>query len=154
MSTISIQIACSSKDIPSSALLRKWAKHVLSAQQADGKEITIRLVDSVEIQQLNATYRHKDKPTNVLSFPMDAPPGVQAPILGDIILCADVISQEAEAQGKPATAHWAHMIVHGILHLLGFDHIEDKDAIIMESREVALLQSLGFPDPYGEHKTV
>jgi probable rRNA maturation factor len=152
VSKIAIQVASQDKDIPSSAVLRKWTKLVLLDQKADDKELTLRIVDKAEIQELNKTYRHKDKPTNVLSFPMDSPPGVQIPILGDIILCSTVIKEEAQAQDKSLTAHWAHMVVHGTLHLLGFDHIKQQDAMLMEKLEIALLHQLGFPDPYGDNR--
>jgi probable rRNA maturation factor len=152
VSKIAIQVASQDQDIPSSAVLRKWTKLVLLDQKADDKELTLRIVDKAEIQKLNKTYRHKDKPTNVLSFPMDSPPGVQIPILGDIILCSTVIKEEAQAQDKSLTAHWAHMVVHGTLHLLGFDHINEQDAMLMEKLEIALLHQLGFPDPYGDNR--
>lgn len=150
MSQISIQIACQSKDHPTRTQIRQWAKQTLDIQKMSDKQLTIRLVNKTESQQLNSTYRHKDKPTNVLSFPMDAPPGVQIPILGDIILCGDVINNEAMTQGKSFEAHWAHMVVHGILHLLGYDHIDDTEAEIMERQEIAILHKLGFADPYGD----
>ncbi|MDO8954752.1 MAG: rRNA maturation RNase YbeY [Gammaproteobacteria bacterium] len=154
MTKITIQIASEAHAHPSSAQLRKWAKLVLQAEKADDKQITFRVADADEVQHLNLTYRHKDKPTNVLSFPMDAPPGVQFPMLGDIILCSEVINHEAKTQGKSTEAHWAHMVVHGILHLLGFDHIEDQDAELMEAREIMLLNQLGFSDPYGDNKAL
>jgi probable rRNA maturation factor len=150
VSRITIQVASSDKNTPSSTQIRKWAKHVLVNQNAEDRELSIRVVDEAESHSLNHSYRHKDKPTNVLSFPMDAPPGVALPILGDIVLCAQVINAEAKAQGKTQQAHWAHMVTHGILHLLGFDHIEEQDAMLMEQREIELLQELGFANPYGE----
>lgn len=150
MSPIDVQVACETKAHPSSSQLRKWASHTLEMQQCKDYSLSIRLVDKAESQDLNSRYRQKDKPTNVLSFPLDAPPGVQIPMLGDIILCSDVINEEAKAQEKPADAHWAHMVVHGILHLLGFDHIHDSDALIMEQREIEILDSLRFADPYGD----
>jgi probable rRNA maturation factor len=154
MTKIDIQIACTQFEIPSVSNLRKWAKFVLATEQASDKELSMRIVSSQEIQTLNATYRHKDKPTNVLSFPMDSPPGLDLPLLGDIILCAEVIQHEAQSQHKTLTAHFAHMVVHGILHLLGYDHIDDNDARIMETREIELLAKLGYPDPYGDDRTI
>jgi len=154
MSKITVQIACNTEPHPSAPQLRAWARHVLRSEQALDKHVTLRIADALEVQHLNATYRSKDKPTNVLSFPMDAPPGVNFPLLGDIILCSEIINQEALAQAKPNQAHWAHMVVHGILHLLGYDHIEDEEANLMESREIFLLNQLGFADPYGDSKTI
>ena len=113
-------------------------------------ELTIRLVTPDESQQLNAEYRGKDKPTNVLSFPFEAPPQVPIPLLGDLIVCVDVVEQEAAEQGKTTTAHWAHMIVHGCLHLLGYDHIKDDEAEIMEGLEREIMAQLGFSDPYSD----
>ncbi|MGL5337628.1 MAG: rRNA maturation RNase YbeY, partial [Aeromonas veronii] len=93
-------------------------------------------------------YRGKDKPTNVLSFPFEAPPGLELPLLGDLVICRQVVEREAEEQGKPLMAHWAHMVVHGSLHLLGYDHIEDEEAEEMEALERDIMQELGFADPY------
>lgn len=135
--------------IPSTAKLKQWAKQALQAKLSDA-ELTIRIVDKAEIQTLNSTYRHKDKPTNVLSFPFETPPDVdiETPILGDIVICAEVILEEARDQKKTLEAHWAHMIVHGILHLLGYDHENDADATIMENEEIEILKKLGFSNPY------
>lgn len=111
-------------------------------------EVTIRIVDEQESHQLNFDYRGKDKPTNVLSFPFESPPGMELDLLGDLIICRQVVEAEAPEQNKPVTAHWAHMIVHGSLHLLGYDHIEDDEAEEMESLETEIMQSMGFEDPY------
>ncbi|MCB1757554.1 MAG: rRNA maturation RNase YbeY, partial [Gammaproteobacteria bacterium] len=105
-------------------------------------------VDEQEIQSLNATYRDKNQVTNVLSFPADYPPEISLPYLGDILICAAVVNTEAVEQGKPAEAHWAHMVIHGVLHLRGYDHIEEEDAERMERLETELLGELGFSDPY------
>ena len=110
--------------------------------------MTVRIVDETESQQLNFDYREKDKPTNVLSFPFQCPPGIELPLLGDLVICAGVVAQEATEQNKSLDAHWAHMVVHGSLHLLGFDHINDDDAAQMEAEEVTILQQLGFTNPY------
>ena len=110
----------------------------------------IRLVDEAESRQLNRDYRGKDRPTNVLSFPFEAPPEVLTPLLGDLVICAPVVVREAREQGKPADAHWAHMLVHGVLHLLGYDHLEPAEADEMEALERDILAGLGFPDPYRE----
>lgn len=111
-------------------------------------EVTVRIVDEAESNELNLTYRGKDKPTNVLSFPFEAPPGLELPLLGDLVICRQVVEHEAAEQGKPLMAHWAHMVVHGSLHLLGYDHIEDDEAEEMEALERDIMQELGFADPY------
>jgi len=136
--------------LPDEAQLQRWVEAVLEAcgPERETSQLTIRLVEEAEIQELNRTYRHKDKPTNVLSFPFEAPPGVEIPLLGDIIICASVVAQEATEQGKPLEAHWAHMVIHGTLHLLGYDHLEDEEAEQMEGLEIALLGGLGYADPY------
>ena len=132
---------------PSPGLIERWVKAALHGRRGDA-ELAIRIVGKEEIQQLNRTYRHKDAPTNVLSFPFDAPPGVELPMLGDIAICAPVVRAEALAQGKAIDAHWAHMVIHGVLHLLGYDHIVDAEAQVMEALEVEILAGLGYADPY------
>lgn len=130
-----------------------------AALQPDGlsqaMELTLRIVDLEESQQLNRDYRGMDKPTNVLSFEFDMPPGVELeddePLyLGDLVVCAPVVEREALEQGKPLIAHWAHMLVHGCLHLQGFDHLDDEEAEEMESLEKQIMQSLGFDNPYAD----
>jgi probable rRNA maturation factor len=111
-------------------------------------ELTIRLVDEPESQELNREYRQKDKPTNVLSFPADLPDIVNLPLLGDLIICAPVVAKEAEEQQKPLESHWAHMVVHGTLHLLGYDHIDENDANIMEAIETDVLAAMSIACPY------
>lgn len=149
MYRIIIQIAEKNINVPSSAALRKWAKKTLRSEVETG-EVTIRIVAKKEMIELNSTYRHKNKPTNVLSFPFVMPDGIKldVPILGDIVICAEVVEQEAREQSKDLTAHWAHMVVHGIFHLLGYNHELDSEADIMESLEIKILQGLGFPNPY------
>ena len=142
MPSITIQIATAAKSVPPRALLREWAKSTLKAQQVR-KNITLRVIDPDEMQTLNNTYRHKNKPTNVLSFHND-----DEHYLGDIALCADVIATEAIDQEKTLEEHWAHMIVHGILHLLGYDHETAGEAAVMEKLEVNQLAQLGFNNPY------
>ena len=107
-----------------------------------------------EITALNSQYRKKNRATNVLSFPYEPLPGVAIPLLGDVVICAEVVNDEALAQGKTAEQHWAHMIVHGALHLLGYDHVDENDAQHMESMEIQILSQLGIPDPYGELNTL
>jgi probable rRNA maturation factor len=140
-----VQRAVAARGVPSPARLKAWARASLvgAAHGRDRREITLRVVGGPESRSLNRRYRSKDKPTNVLSFPSDAPG-----VLGDLVICAPVVNREAREQGKPAAAHWAHMVVHGVLHLLGFDHIRPADAKVMERRERAILARLSFPDPY------
>ena len=149
MYEITIQCTTNKALIPTSSLLRKWARKTLGTKVA-AAEITIRIVDVEEMSALNFTYRHKKGPTNVLSFPFTMPDDIDIaiPILGDIVICADVIEREASEQNKIREAHWAHMIVHGIFHLLGYDHETDSEAEVMESLEIEILQALGFPNPY------
>ena len=110
-------------------------------------------MDEAESRQLNRDYRGKDSPTNVLSFPFEAPPQVASPLLGDLVICAPVVADEARDQGKPLLAHWAHMVVHGVLHLQGYDHQTDAEAERMEEIECRILQNLHFPNPYSILKT-
>lgn len=144
---VDLQIASDAKDLPSPEQLESWAN---AAQQSPDKEqeITIRLVDEAESQSLNDTYRQKNKPTNVLSFPFEAPPEIEINLLGDLVICVPVVKQEAQEQQKTEEAHWAHMVIHGTLHLQGFDHIEDEEAEEMEALETAILKELGYPAPY------
>lgn len=148
---IIIQLIADKALMPKPTLMKKWAKNALRSQTAAG-EVTIRIVDTEEMAALNSTYRHKQGPTNVLSFPFSQPEEVDieadVPPLGDIVICADVVNREAQEQGKRADAHWAHMIVHGLFHLLGYDHETDSDAAIMEALEIETLQALDFDNPY------
>lgn len=135
--------------LPAEEQLQLWASAALSGRTDFAEpELTIRLVAEEESQELNSEYRGKDKPTNVLSFPFEAPPQVPIELLGDLIICAQVVQQESEEQRKAAEAHWAHMVVHGCLHLLGYDHIKDDEAEVMEDLERQIMAGLGFPDPY------
>ncbi len=135
---------------PSPELISSWVNEVLTLRK-NTSEMTVRIVDVEEIQQLNRDYRHKDKPTNVLSFPFELPEGIDdLPLLGDVIICAQVVREEAEQQGKHVLDHWAHMVVHGTLHLLGYDHIEDDEAEEMEGLEIEILARLGIANPYAE----
>ena len=134
--------------IPSPLQLELWANTVLTYEGLSDQEVTIRFTDEVESQSLNHEYRGKDKPTNVLSFPFEAPPGIEINLLGDLVICAPVISREAKEQNKAVADHYAHMTVHGLLHLMGYDHIEDAEAEEMESKEIEILAQLGIDDPY------
>lgn len=147
-SDIDIQIATQTPEeqLPSKASLTRWAN--LSVSGKPGFEVTIRIVDEAESQALNAQYRQKDKPTNVLSFPFEAPAGIELPLLGDLVICAPVVMKEAAEQQKNLESHWAHMVIHGMLHLQGYDHILDQDAEVMEKREVDLMAELGYKNPY------
>ena len=142
--TVTIQYIIKTHRLPDETQLTHWALSALP----DNKHVTLRIVDSDEIQALNAQYRQKDKPTNVLSFPYDVPPGFEQETLGDVVLCAPIINAEATEQKKSREAHWAHIVIHGILHLCGFDHINDSDAEVMMQQEIALLNTLGFANPY------
>ncbi len=145
---IDLQIATeNSADLPTEQQIQQWANAAVRAENVE-PEITVRIVDEAESHQLNLTYRGKDKPTNVLSFPFECPDEVELPLLGDLVICRQVVEREAQEQSKPLTAHWAHMVVHGSLHLLGYDHIEEDEAEEMESLESQIMRSLGFADPY------
>ncbi|PHI40316.1 rRNA maturation RNase YbeY [Actinobacillus succinogenes] len=134
-------------NLPTPEQFTQWATAAVRAEALE-PEITIRIVDEAESHDLNLTYRGKDRPTNVLSFPFECPEEVELPLLGDLVICRQVVEREAEQQGKPLPAHWAHMVVHGCLHLLGYDHIEDDEAVEMESLETQIMTELGFEDPY------
>lgn len=144
---LDLQLASSAQDLPDAAQFQTWLDAAILPFQEQA-EVTIRVVDVIESQQLNLQYRGKDKPTNVLSFPFQCPPGIELPLLGDLVICAEVVATEAAEQGKPLASHWAHMVVHGCLHLLGFDHINDADAEQMEAEEIQILQQLGISNPY------
>ncbi|MDP5254220.1 MULTISPECIES: rRNA maturation RNase YbeY [unclassified Vibrio] len=149
---LDLQMACQdNQGLPDESDFHRWASQAIQAFQPHA-ELTVRLVDETESQQLNADYRGKDKPTNVLSFPFEAPPGIELDLLGDLIICRQVVEREANEQNKTLSAHWAHMVVHGCLHLLGYDHIEDSEAEEMESLETEIMQKLGFNDPYAAEK--
>ena len=146
--TLDLQIASAdSQPLPSEEQFISWLNAVVIRFQDDA-EVTIRVVDSSESQQLNNDYRGKDKPTNVLSFPFQVPEGIELDLLGDLVICKQVVEQEALEQGKPLNAHWAHMVVHGTLHLLGYDHIIDAEADVMEALETEIMLELEFTDPY------
>lgn len=135
--------------LPTEEQLTLWASTALKGRtDFEEPELTIRLTDEEESQALNSEYRGKDKPTNVLSFPFEMPPGIPLELLGDLVICVGVVEQEAQEQAKTTEAHWAHMVIHGCLHLLGYDHIKDNEAEEMEALERDLLASLGYPDPY------
>jgi probable rRNA maturation factor len=145
--TVDFQVATDAQDLPQQADVEQWASTALSVID-DACELSIRLVDEAESAELNGQYRGKDYPTNVLSFPFDAPVALSPRLLGDLVICVQVVEKEAKEQDKLPAHHWAHMVVHGCLHLLGYDHIEDEEAEEMEALEIKLLASLDIANPY------
>jgi len=155
-SAVEIQVADEAADAPEPPSLTAWAEAALAAVERPGAAITVRIVDADEGRALNRDFRGRDYATNVLSFPFpELPPEamaeIGAPYLGDLAICAAVVEREAVEQGKTTHAHWAHMVVHGVLHLAGHDHLEEAEAERMESLEREILAGLGFPDPYEHH---
>lgn len=145
---VDLQIATENiEGLPTEEQIVQWATAAVQPE-GDEVEMTVRIVDEAESHELNLTYRGKDRPTNVLSFPFECPDEVELPLLGDLVICRQVVEREVAEQEKPLMAHWAHMVVHGSLHLLGYDHIEDDEAEEMESLETQIMQGLGFDDPY------
>ena len=144
---IQVQYALTAAGLPTAEQIRDWAALALQERSADA-ELTVRVVDAAEITALNRQFRGKDGATNVLSFPHEVLPGIAPTLLGDVVICAPVVASEAVAQGKSLGAHWAHMVIHGVLHLLGYDHHLDAGARAMETLETELLAALGFSDPY------
>lgn len=145
---IAVQYATPRTGVPAASSLRRWAETALAEHPG---EITLRVVGLDEGAALNKRYRGRDGATNVLSFPVAPLPDGTRQIRGDLVLCAPVIAREASEQGKPAPAHWAHMVVHGCLHLCGHDHEQHAEAAAMEDEERRILATLGYPDPYREH---
>lgn len=145
--TVDLQIACTNSDLPREDQFQKWVNASLLPDH-DNLELTIRVVECEESENLNNQYRNKNKPTNVLSFPFEVPEGINLNLLGDIVICADIVSQEILVQNKTLLEHWAHMTIHGCMHLLGYDHVNDSDAEHMEALEIDILAKLGFNNPY------
>ncbi len=149
MATVELQLATEGDTTPEPGAFENWVAAALrGANSSDDKEVCIRVVDKSESQQLNQQYRNIAKPTNVLSFTCELPEEVDLPLLGDLVICREVVEQEAKEQNKSLESHWAHMVVHGTLHLLGYDHIENDEAEAMESLETDILTALGYPAPY------
>lgn len=154
--TVDLQIATDTSDLPDEKQLHSWTLSALQAAEADTDrniELSVRLVDEDESRQLNKRYRDQDKATNVLSFPFEEIAGLPSEmekLLGDLVICAPVVAQEAGQQDKATSDHWAHMVIHGVLHLLGFDHQSDAQAQIMETLEIEILRDLGIENPYRE----
>jgi probable rRNA maturation factor len=144
---IEVQYAVAGDTLPSPEDIRRWVSHSLQRGRED-VELVVRLVDEAEMTALNQRYRGKSGVTNVLSFPYESLPGVTSGLLGDVVVCAPVVAEEAVRQGKSLEAHWAHLVIHGLLHLQGYDHHHDPDARRMEAMETRLLAGLGFDDPY------
>lgn len=145
---VDLQNACDASNLPTAELFQQWVDAALTSVTEQEFELTIRLVNSQESQQLNKQYRQKDKPTNVLSFPFEVPDGIELNLLGDLVICSQVVEQESKEQKKVLFDHWAHMVIHGCLHLLGYDHINDTDANEMEALEIKILATLTINDPY------
>jgi len=135
--------------VPDKAQIQCWVDLALEDHDQD-TEIVVRIVDVHESAQLNKQYRHKPGPTNILSFPADIPEGIGLNLLGDLVVCAPVLEREALEQHKPLAHHWAHIIIHGVLHLLGYDHLTEEDADLMENKEINILQKLNITNPYLE----
>ncbi len=144
---VDVQRVSGLSDLPDDSDFLAWANAAVT-DSTIAQELVIRLVDEPESAELNERYRGKKNATNVLSFPADVPVEIEEPTLGDLVVCAPVVRSEALAQGKQEAAHWAHMIIHGVLHLRGFDHIKETEAEEMERLETAILDSLGYADPY------
>ena len=144
---VDVQIASEEDDLPDPECLRAWANAAVGGLREDA-ELTIRIVDEDESARLNSRYREMSGATNVLSFPFDPQPGVNVTLLGDVVICAPIVRREAGEQFKSLSSHWAHMVVHGVLHLLGYNHERDVDADKMETMETRILAELGFDNPY------
>ena len=141
--SLTVQYACADAQLPPRPRLRRWVERALEAKTASA-QITLRFVDAAESRRINRQFRGRDKPTNVLSFPYAGPPA----LAGDLLLCVPVVGAEAVRQGKDAVAHYAHLVVHGMLHLQGYDHENSADAERMEAKEREILARLSYPDPY------
>ncbi len=146
--SVSENLDSEEEDIPDPATVQHWAEHACLCE--DPVVTNVQVVSNDEMRELNNTWRGEDSPTNVLSFPMQSPEEVDLKMLGDLALCAGVINDEARQQHKPLQAHWAHMVVHGMLHLQGYDHVDEHQADEMEALEIRILDQLGFGNPYLE----
>jgi len=147
--TLAVGYAVPRAGLPAATSFRRWAEAALrGAKRRKPAELAIRIVGADEGRTLNRDYRGKDYATNVLSFPVELPPGIALPLIGDLAICAPVVQREAAEQGKAAHDHWAHLTVHGVLHLLGHDHVDERDATAMEALETRVLAGLGIADPY------
>ncbi|MEE9338773.1 MAG: rRNA maturation RNase YbeY [Methylococcaceae bacterium] len=149
MNVVEIQSVSQSGQLPSQEQFQYWIDAVLSNSTQDS-EIVIRIIDESEMIQFNEQYRGKKGATNILSFPFDVPDGIASNLLGDLLVCAPIVEKEAQAQQKKIEHHWAHLIVHGLLHLLGYDHIENEEAEKMEALEIKILKKIKIKNPYEE----
>lgn len=147
MNEIEVQVVFTSPGQPDKADIQQWVDAALADYDQD-TEVVVRIVDVHESAQLNKQFRHKPGPTNILSFPADIPEGIGLNLLGDLVVCAPVVEREALEQQKSLSHHWAHIIIHGVLHLRGYDHIKDDEAEAMEAKEIAILQKLNISNPY------
>lgn len=157
-----IENTCEDEDVPEPSMMRRWLSAALGYHGHQTEihnpnlteaEVSIRIVDEAESQLLNARYRNRDSPTNVLSFPADLPAYIELPLLGDLVICAPVVAREARQQHKALQAHWAHMVIHGALHLAGYDHSDDAQARLMETLETDIMTQLNYPPPYAPSET-
>jgi len=147
--TLAVGYAVPRAGLPAATSFRRWVEAALrGAKRRKAAELAIRIVGTDEGRALNRDYRGKDYATNVLSFPVELPPGVALPLIGDLAICAPVVQREAAEQGKAVRDHWAHLTIHGVLHLLGHDHVDERDATVMEALETRVLAGLGIADPY------
>ena len=151
MNQIEIQTIFKSNSQPDQEHIQRWVDAALDGFNQD-TEIVVRIVDEQESAELNEQYRHKQGPTNILSFPVEVPDGIELNLLGDLVVCAPVLEREALEQHKALSDHWAHIIVHGVLHLVGYDHINDDEAELMESKEIIILNKLSIKNPYLQDK--
>ncbi len=145
---ITVTIESEEDDVPESSFMRSVVDHACRALGQNTVEVNVQIVDAQTIQSLNKQYRDKDKCTNVLSFPSDLPEWVNSNFIGDIVLCPFVIQKEAQEFGKSVKSQWAHMLIHGTLHLLGMSHDEEQQQIEMETMEQKIMNELGYEDPY------
>lgn len=149
---VELQLACTPDEpLPDAGTLEQWARCALeTGGRHENSELTLRLVERSEIRELNSRYRHQDRETNILSFEFECPPGLKLPLIGDLVICWDVLKEEAAAQHKTTKEHLALLLIHGCLHLIGYDHLKPEDAAVMEPLEITALKKLGFADPYNE----
>ena len=149
---VDIQLADGSTKTPDAQQIRGWVAAVFTTLERSPLALTVRVVGEEEMTKLNRRYRGRNQSTNVLSFPIEPLPGICTDLLGDIVVCGPVVDREAAIQHKSSMSHWAHMVVHGLLHLFGYNHESDQDAMVMEALEKSVLEGLGYSDPYqGEY---
>ena len=149
MNLLDVQVIDKLTNSPSTGQLQYWVDNALSEYDKD-TELVIRIVDEPDMAKLNKQYRNKKGATNILSFPFEIPEGIDIDLLGDLVICASIVEREAKLQHKELETHWAHIVIHGILHLLGFDHIEEDEAELMEAKEIKILQKINISNPYLE----